>query len=161
MPTFATPNPITALVEIVSGAIHVVATERDDTVVTVSPQDPNRASDVRIADAARVDFTNGTLTVSAGKRFIALGRGGSVVVDIELPSRSRLEVSSVSARVRADGDFRGCRVSPVSGDASVESVTGNIKVNSASGCFTIERVVGAAVVSAASGNGSVGQLTGD
>jgi len=161
MPTFATPNPITASVEIVSGAVHVVATDRDDTVVTVSPQDPNRASDVRIADAPRVDFANGILTVSAGKRFIALGRGGSVVVDIELPSRSRLEVSSVTARVRADGAFGDCRFSTVSGDANVDSITGNIKADSASGGVAIETVVGAAVMSTASGNGTVGDLTGD
>jgi len=161
MPTFATPNPITASVEIVSGAVHVVATDRDDTVVTVSPQDPNRASDFRIADAARVDFANGILTVSAGKRFIALGRGGSVVVDIELPSRSRLEVSSVTARVRADGAFGDCRFSTVSGDANVDSITGNIKADSASGGVAIETVVGAAVMSTASGNGTVGDLTGD
>ena len=138
MPTFATPNPITASVEIVSGAVHVVATDRDDTVVTVSPRDPNRASDVRIADGARVDFANGTLTVSAGRRFIALGRGGSVVVDIELPSRSRLEVSRCPRGVRADGDFGDCRFSTVSGDANVESVTGNIKADSASGGVAIE-----------------------
>ena len=33
MPTLRTPEPITASVEIVSGAVHVVATDRDDTVV--------------------------------------------------------------------------------------------------------------------------------
>ena len=85
--------------------------------------------------------------MSAGKKFIALGRGGSVVVDIELPSRSRLEVSSVSARVRADGDFGDCRFSTVSGDVTVESVTGNVKADSASGGIAIEAVVGAAVMS--------------
>jgi DUF4097 and DUF4098 domain-containing protein YvlB len=161
MPKFATPEPITASVEIVGGAVHVVATDRDDTVVSISPRDPDRASDVRIAEGARVDFANGTLTVSAGKKFIALGRGGSVVVDIELPSRSRLEVSSVSARVRADGDFGDCRFSTVSGDATVESVTGNVKADSASGGVAIDAVVGAAVMSTASGDVSVGELTGD
>ena len=50
MPTFPTPDPITASVELVSGSVHVVATDRDDTVVQVRPRDPNRASDVRIAE---------------------------------------------------------------------------------------------------------------
>jgi DUF4097 and DUF4098 domain-containing protein YvlB len=161
MPTFQTPEPITASVEIVSGAVRVVATDRDDTVVSVSPRDPDRASDVRIADGTRVDFTNGALTVSAGRRFIALGRGGSVVVDIELPSRSRLVVSSVSARVRAEGEFGDCRLSTVSGDATVESVTGDLKADSASGGVGVDAVVGAAVMSTASGDASVGELTGD
>ena len=94
--------------------------DRDDTVVTVSPRDPNRASDVRVAESARVDFTNGTLTVTAGRRIISLGRGGAVIVDIELPSRSRLQVSSASAKLRADGDFGECRLSTASGDAAID-----------------------------------------
>ena len=39
-------------VEVVSGSVHVVATDRDDTVVQVRPRDPNRASDIRIAEGA-------------------------------------------------------------------------------------------------------------
>ncbi|WP_123023730.1 DUF4097 family beta strand repeat-containing protein [Mycolicibacterium stellerae] len=161
MPTFATPEPINASVEVVSGAVHVTATDREDTVVQISPRDPNRTSDIRIAEAARVDFRDGTLTVSAGRRFISLGRGGSVVVDIELPSRSRLQVSSVSARVRAKGDFGDCRFSTASGDAAVGSVTGNIKADSASGGITVENIKGTAAISTASGDAAVEALTGD
>ncbi len=142
MPTFATPQPITATVEIVSGSVHLTASDRDDTVVTVSPRDPNRASDVRVAESARVDFTNGTLTVTAGRRIISLGRGGAVTVDIELPSRSRLQVSSASAKLRADGDFGDCRLSTASGDASIESVTGNFKSDSASGAISVDVLTG-------------------
>ena len=161
MPTFATPDPITASVEIVSGSVRISATDRDDTVVQVSPRDPDRASDVRIAEGARVDFRNGALTVSAGRRFISLGRGGAVIVDIEMPSRSRLQVSSVSARVRADGEFGDCRFSTVSGDAEIESVTGNIKADSVSGEITIDAMAGAAAVSTASGDARIGEVTGD
>ena len=64
--------------------------------------------------------TSGTApsTVSAGRRFVSLGRGGAVTIDIELPSRSRLQVSSASAQVRADGEFGECRFSTASGDVS-------------------------------------------
>lgn len=161
MPTFATPDPITATVEIVSGAVHVVATDRDDTVVSVSPRDPDRASDVRIAEGARVDFANGALTVSAGRRFISLGRGGAVIIDIELPSRSRLEVSSASADVHAVGGFGNFRFSTASGDVSVDSIAGNIKVDSASGGVAVENLTGSAVISTASGDAKVGSLAGD
>jgi hypothetical protein len=50
MPTFATPEPISATVEVVSGAVHVSASDRDDTVVEVAPRDPGRPSDVRVAE---------------------------------------------------------------------------------------------------------------
>ncbi len=161
MPTFETPDPITASVEVVSGAVHVTATDREDTVVQISPRDPNRASDVRIAEAARVDFKNGTLTVSAARRFIPLGRGGAVIVDIELPSRSRLEVSSASANLRADGELGDCRFSTASGDAAVQTIAGNVKADSASGGITVENVKGTATISTASGDAEVAELTGD
>lgn len=161
MPTFQTPEPITASVEVVSGAVRLVASDRSDTVVQVSPRDPNKASDVRIAEAARVDFRNGTLTVSAGRRFISLGRGGAVTIDIELPSRSRLAVSSASANVHADGEFGDFRLATASGDAVVGVVVGNIKADSASGGITVDSLTGAAVVSTASGDATVGGLVGD
>jgi Putative adhesin len=161
MPTYPSPQPITASVEIVSGAVHVVAADREDTVVEVSPRDPNRASDVRVAENARVDFRNGTLTVSAGRRFVSLGRGGAVVVEIELPSRSRLQVSSASARLHAEGAYGDCRFATASGDATIESLTGNMKADSASGGITVDVLTGEAVVSTASGDATFGEVTGD
>jgi hypothetical protein len=38
MPTFPTPEPITAVIEVVSGSVNVVASDRDDTVVSVRPR---------------------------------------------------------------------------------------------------------------------------
>ncbi len=161
MPTFPTPEPITASVEAVSGSVHIVATDRDDTVVTVRPRDPNRASDVRVAESTRVEFVNGTLTVSAGRRVISLGRGGAVCIDIDLPSRSRLHVSSASAQLRAEGAYGDCRHATASGDATIESVTGKLKADSASGGISVDVLVGEARVSTASGDAALGELTGD
>jgi hypothetical protein len=161
MPTFATPEPITASVEVVSGTVNIAASDRDDTVVEVRPRDPNRASDIRMAESARVDFRNGALAVSAGRRLASLGRGGAVVIDIDLPSRSRLQVSSASAALRADGAFGDCRFSTASGDVTVEAVIGNIKADSASGNIAVGILTGQAVISTASGDANVGDLTGD
>jgi DUF4097 and DUF4098 domain-containing protein YvlB len=160
MPTFHTPEPITASVEVVSGVVNVVAAERGDTVVEVRPRDPNRAADVRVAESARVDFHNGTLDVSAGRRFIALGRGGTVVIDIELPSRSRLQVSSASAGVRAEGTLGDCQFATASGDIALSAVMGNIKADSASGDASISELTGDITFRAASGSLTVGQLDG-
>ena len=160
MPTFPTPEPITAAIEVVSGSVNVVASDRDDTVVSVRPRDPNRASDIRIAEGARIEFRNGTLDVSAGRRFISLGRGGAVVIDIELPSCSRLQVSSASADVRAGGAFGDCRFATASGDATVDTVAGNIKADSASGDVSVSELTGDIKFRAASGSLTVKQLNG-
>lgn len=159
MPTFPTPEPITASIEIVRGSLRLVASDRSDTVVEVGPRDPSRPSDVRAADAVRVEFHNGTLTVSAERRFVSLG--GAVTVDIELPSRSRLQVSSASANTRADGEFGDSRFATASGDAVVGVIVGTIKADSASGAITVDSLTGDASVSTASGDVTVGRLAGD
>jgi DUF4097 and DUF4098 domain-containing protein YvlB len=161
MPTFNTPEPITAVVEVVAGTVCLAATDRDDTVVEVRPRDPNKASDVRIAEQARVDFNNGTLKVTVGRRFIQLGRGGAVIVDIGLPSGSRLEASSASADVRADGTLAGCKLASASGDMVMDAVTGSVKADSASGDIGVANLRGSASISTASGDARIGELDGD
>jgi DUF4097 and DUF4098 domain-containing protein YvlB len=161
MPTFPTPAPILASVEVVAGSVRLIARDRDDTVVEVRPRDPSRASDVRAAEHARIDFRHGKLTVSAGPKILALGRGGAVEIDIELPSQSRLNASSASADVYADGVLTDCRFSTASGDAHLDAVEGNIKADTASGDIEVQSVVGNASISTASGNTTIGQLDGD
>jgi len=161
MPTFQTPEPILAYVEVVTGSVRLHATDREDTAVEVRPRDPSRASDVRIAEQARIDFRDGRLTVSAGRKYLSIGRGGAVEIDIALPSRSRLEASSVSADVHADGVLAECRLSTVSGGAQLDAVNGNIKADTASGDIAVRSVTGNARISTASGNANIGQLDGD
>ena len=85
----------------------------------VRPRDPNRASDVRVAEGARVDFRNGTLDRLGGQTIHLPRPRRRGAVDIELPSRSRLQVSSASAKLRAEGEFGDCRFATASGDATV------------------------------------------
>ncbi|WP_051289207.1 DUF4097 family beta strand repeat-containing protein [Mycobacterium sp. URHD0025] len=161
MPTFRTPEPITAVVEIVAGAVHLASTDRNDTVVDITPRDPDRASDVRAAEQARVDFHNGTLVVTAGRKVLSFGRGGAVRIDIALPKGSRLKLSSASADIDADGVYSDCRCASASGAMRVAAVTGNIKADSASGDIAIGDVVGNARVATASGDATIDRIDGD
>ncbi len=161
MPIYQTPEPITAILDVVAGSVRLVATDRDDTIVEVSPRDPNRASDVRASEQARIDFRHGTLRISAGRRMMSLGRGGAVNIDIGLPSSSRLHASSASAEVRADGLFADCRLASASGDLLVDSVTGQVKADTASGEISLQNVDGNVAIATASGDATVGRLTGD
>src|SRR5689334_1822062 len=104
MPKFDTPQPITATVEISAGSVRLVATDRDETVVDVRPRDENRSHDVKAAEQVRVDFSNGALRVSSQRGF-SFPRRGAVVVEIALPSGSRLDASSASANITADGRY--------------------------------------------------------
>ncbi|OBA99232.1 hypothetical protein A5666_04020 [Mycolicibacterium fortuitum] len=161
MPTFHTPEPVTAVIEIVSGTVHLAATDRDDTIVDIAPRDPERASDVRAAEQARIDFHNGTLVVTAGKKVLSLGRGGAVRVDIALPARSRLDLSSASAGVEAAGVYSDCRFASASGALRVATVTGNFKADTASGDVSIGDLAGNARIATASGDAVIDRIDGD
>jgi DUF4097 and DUF4098 domain-containing protein YvlB len=161
MPTFDTPEPIAVRVDAAAGSVRLTATDRTDTVVTVSPHDASRAADVRAAEESRVDYANGKLTVSASRRGFALFRGGAVDIDIALPSRSRLKVSVASSDVRAEGGFADCKITSASGDVDLDAVEGNFKVASASGSVTVQAVAGDGSVTTASGNATIGELDGN
>ena len=159
MPTFQTPQPITAKVEISAGSVRLVATDREDTVVEVRPRDESRGHDVKAAEHVRVDFNNGTLAVSSNRGF-SLPRRGAVIVDVSLPEGSRLEASVASAQIRAEGRYVDCTLASASGDVSVESVTGNIKADTASGAVNVDAVKGNAAIATASGDVTIGDLDG-
>jgi DUF4097 and DUF4098 domain-containing protein YvlB len=160
MPNFTTPQPITATVEISAGAVRLVATDRDDTVVEVRPRDESRSQDVKAAEQVRVDFNNGTLAVTSHRGF-SFPRRGAVVVDVGLPAGSRLDVAVASANVVADGEYADCKFASASGDLTVASAAGNIKADTASGAVAVDVVKGAAAISTASGDVTIGNLDGD
>lgn len=160
MPTFDTPQPITATVEISAGAVRLVAGDRNDTVVEVRPRDEGRSHDVKAAEQVRVDFDDGALTVSSQRGF-SFPRRGAVIVDIALPSRSRLHASAASANITAEGRYGDCKFASASGDLEVGSVVGNLKADTASGGISVRDINGSASVSTASGDAAIGDLDGD
>ncbi len=115
MPTFDTPQPITATVEIAAGAVRLVATDRTDTVVEVRPRDESRPHDVKAAEQVRVDFSNGTLAVASNRGF-SFPRRGAVVVDVALPSGRGCRPPSPRRSVTADGEYADCKLASASGD---------------------------------------------
>ncbi len=160
MRTFPTSDPITATIELAAGAVRIAAADRTDTEVRVTPRDPLRAADVRAAEQANIDFSNGALTVVVGRKLLALSRG-AVNVDIALPALSRLSVSVASADLQVDGPVADCRFNAASGSAVLDSVQGNIKAATASGDIAARRVLGHATVSTASGDLSIDDLDGN
>ena len=129
-----------------------------DTVVEVRPRDESRQHDVKAAEQVRVDFSNGTLAVASNRGF-SFPRRGAVIVDVALPSGSRLQASVASANVTADGEYADCKLASASGDLVVESAWGNIKADTASGDITVAAPSDSASVSTASGDATFGDLS--
>jgi DUF4097 and DUF4098 domain-containing protein YvlB len=161
MPAFTTPGPITAHIAAGSGSVRLIATERTDTVVEVRPRDESRTTDVRSAEQARVDYTNGRLTVEPAKSGFLGYRMGAADIVVELPAHSRVRVAVASADVAAEGEFADFRLDSSSGRLDVQSVSGTAKISTASGDAAIADLNGDVKFQAASGSLSVDRLRGN
>jgi len=180
MPSFDTPEPITAIVNVVVGDVHVRAGERDTTVVDVRPSDASSKDDVRAAEQTRVDWAGDHLLVKTPKlrSWSPRSSGGSVDVTVELPAGSDLHGTGQATDFRADGRLGEARVKTGIGsillseaatlnlkngigDIGVEHATGDAEVTTGSGDVRLGTLDRSAVVKNSNGDTWVGTARGD
>ena len=142
MRTFATPAPVTAVVTVPAGRIHVTAAGRHDATVEVRPADPAKGRDVKLAGQVTAAYSDGVLRVAAPDRSRVLGSSGAVEVTVHLPAGSRVEARTASARFTTEGPL------------------GAVAFDSAQGTVTVAEAA-TARVSVADGDVTVGRLGGD
>jgi Toastrack DUF4097 len=165
MPTFETNQPIALSIEIGHGAVHVIASDRTDTVVAVNPRDRDRPEDVEAAGKIAVDLVNGTLSINGPRpRGLAaplLGwkRSGAVEVTVELPEQSSLRADAGFADFRSDGRLGGVEVKTGAGDVRLDQ-TGALRVRTGAGHVALEEASGRAEIVAA-GELTIGAVAGD
>ncbi|MEU9378833.1 DUF4097 family beta strand repeat-containing protein [Streptomyces sp. NPDC048255] len=160
MPSFDTPEPISATAHVEAGSIQFTAGDRLDTVVEVRPRDPKKDLDVRSAEQTEVTYASGALTVRTPKsNLLGLGRTGTVDVTVELPTGSRIDVTGAWAQVLGEGRLGEVHVKTSSGDVRLDT-TGPLKLTASHGSITVDRVVGKAEISTSSGSLRVGTVEG-
>ena len=161
MPTFDTPGPIAASVELTAGELRVVASERPDTVVHVRPADDTEDRDVRAAEQTRVEFASGTLTMRGPRQpgLGIFGKVGAVDVLVELPVGSDLEAKLGVGGVRCTGALGACRLRSGAGDLQVEQAE-SLSVKTGMGLVTAETVTGDAKLTTGSGKLQVRSVAG-
>src|SRR5512143_1515034 len=153
MPRFETPGPIAVSVRIGVGDVRITATDRVDTVADVRPTDENSPGDVAAADATRIDFLDGTLTIQSPKTWRQyLPRGGreSIDVVIELPVGSQVDIDAGVAPVACLGRLGDCRCKTGAGDVRVDEA-GVARLRTGYGDVTVGRVGGPSSLSTGSG----------
>lgn len=179
MPVFTTPTPIDLAINLPVGEIVVVAGDRADTVVTVSPTNPTKAVDRRGAEETRVDFDGRRLTVTGPKpRLSFIGPTESVDLRVELPAGSRLTAEISVGAVRTTGRLGSTRIKAGTGavdldttadlwlrashgNASVAAADGTVEITADHGQIRLGNVVGDAVLKASHGSILVGETGGD
>ena len=165
MPTFDTPEPITVTIELALGDVHVIASDRDDTVVAVNPSDRSRAADREAAERTTVELDAGGLVVRAprprglGKVVGPSSRSGSVDIVIELPSGSHLHSDAALGDLRGDGRLGDVRVKVAAGHLHLDE-TGELDLATSTGSVTVGRVAGDATIKGA-GEVRVTAVSGD
>jgi len=161
MPTFSTPEPITATLELVAGIARIVAGDRGQTVVTVQPSDDSHELDRRAAEQTQVEYAAGRLLVRTPKqRGLGLfGRAGSVDVTIELPAGSRLDGSATMVAFHCSGRLGDCRIKITAGDIQLDD-TGPLELSTGAGTIAVNRVVGPAGLSTGTGKIRLGDVDG-
>jgi Putative adhesin len=161
VPTFATPHPITATIEVIHGDIRIVAADRLDTVVEIQPSDPAKPSDSAAAKETRVEYANGKLHVKTPKgwrQWTIRREHESVQVQIEIPAGSQIDASTGLASLWCTGRIGECRIRGGVGDVHLEQ-TGPLEIRSGIGDVTVDVVNGKAEITT-SGAVSLGQVDG-
>lgn len=178
MPTFDTPEPIVATIELVMGDVRIRAGDGGTTTVTVRPSDPSNAKDLRVSELTRVEYTDRRLLVKGARLRSWFSMGGSIEVAIELPAGSQVHGTSEVADFHVSGRLGECRlrtgigrirlddvetltVKSGAGDISVERVAERAEVTSGSGAVRLGEVYGSAVVKNANGDTWVGAAHAD
>ncbi|MFV2118249.1 DUF4097 family beta strand repeat-containing protein [Streptomyces sp. Act-28] len=177
MPSFDTPEPITALLDFEVGNARIAAGKRTDTVVEVLPSNGADEADVRAVRQTEVAYANGTLTVKGPRKRSLFGKQGSIDITVELPAGSRLDGTSPMGDYACEGPLGECRVKTSLGDVLLDEADvvnlrtghGDIRVNRVTadaevhgaGRVEIGEVEGAATVRNGNGDTTIGEITGD
>ncbi len=159
MPTFDTPEPITATIDVVAGDVRITAAERTTTAISVEPTDTGSDDDRRAAEQTRVEYANGKLLVKAPKLRSWLPRtnGGSVNVTVELPTGSNVHGDAAMADFTCDGPLGECRLKTGLGRVRVDEA-GTLSIKTGIGDITVDRATRHADVTSGSGEIRVSEL---
>ena len=163
---FNTPSPITVALDLYVADVRFAASDRTDTVVEVRPSDPDKAADVKAAEATRVEYDDATQTLSIvsrkpRSRFVNFSskRPESIDVVIQLPTDSDVRGEADLGDFQADGVL-GTVVFKTGFGAVHLAETGPLNLRSGFGAITVEGVSGSAEVRTGSGDIRVGAVDG-
>ncbi|GAA4359207.1 DUF4097 family beta strand repeat-containing protein [Angustibacter luteus] len=161
MPTYSTTTPIDVAIDLQVGAIEVVASDRADTVVTVSPTNPAKAVDRRGAEATDVEFDGQRLTIRGPRpRFSWLGPNESIDLTIEVPAGSRLTAEVAVGAVRTVGRLGATRIKSSMGPVELDT-TGDLWLRASHGNTRLGTAEGGVEITASHGQIRLGTVSGD
>jgi Putative adhesin len=159
VPTFDTPRPISATIEVALGDVRISAAGDDVTVVTVQPSDPSSDKDRKAAEQTSVEYANERLLVKGPRARSWFSRGGSIDVVIELPAGSSVNGAAEGADFSTTGRLGTCRIKSGLGRISLDSAD-VVRLKTGVGDITVDHATGHTDVTTGSGEMHLGELDG-
>lgn len=156
MPTFTTPDPITATVQVAGARVRITASDRPDTVVRVEPIDEASRSDIKVAEKTKIDLTDGRLSVKMTKTG---DKDGSVAITIDLPTGSNLVAYLAQSTVQAEGSLGDCELHQGSGRVMLDRIDA-LRANMSAGEVAIGHIAGRAAIDAREVSMQIGEVEG-
>src|SRR6266540_3496507 len=161
MPTFDTPQPVSARLSLgfVVANVRVTASDRTDTTVDVQPMDASSKADVKVAEQTRIEYADGRLEVRAPKLSTLLGQTGMG----ELLCEGRLgecRFKTGYGEIRLD-QAGAVNLRSASGDVTVDHADGGAEITASNGAVNIRRIDGPATVKNSNGATWIGEVTGE
>jgi DUF4097 and DUF4098 domain-containing protein YvlB len=160
VPNYDVSGPIDVDLNVGAGFVDVIASDRTDAVVEVSPSKPGRSGDVSLAREVAVSFDSGRLRITAPRRLNLFGNSDSVDIRCELPTGSRVTVDTAYGSVRARGVLGDCRIVAKYGNVTADTIA-NLVLEAPYGSIDIADVTGRLDVTAGHGVVRIGQVHGD
>jgi DUF4097 and DUF4098 domain-containing protein YvlB len=161
MPTFETPEPISATIDVVAGDVRIRAGDVGATIVEVRPSDASNDEDRTAAEQTRIEYANGQLLVKVPKlRSWKWNKdGGSIDVTIELPAGSNVHGVGQMTDFDCDGRLGECRIKTGLGAVRVDQAA-TLNLKSGAGDIAVQRATVDAEVTTGSGDVRLGALDG-
>jgi DUF4097 and DUF4098 domain-containing protein YvlB len=178
MQKFATPTPITAVLDTPAGRLQLIAADRTDTTVEIQPTNPAKSRDVQSAEQTTVTYTDGVLRIHTPTTNQLFGPSGSIQITVQLPAGSHLEATSAACELRSvgrlgdvtcEGAYRqikideaaSVRLTAIDGDVEIGRLGGPAEISTTRGDIRITQAVrGTVVLSTQSGDISIAAAAG-
>src|SRR5215831_16257154 len=160
MPSYDVSGPIDLDVTAGVAFVDIVASDRTDAVVEVSPSKPGRGGDESLSGEAAVSFDSSRLRISVPRRLNLFGKNDSVDIRCELPTGSRVTIDNAYGSVRARGVLGDCRIVAKYGGVTADTVA-NLVLEAPYGSTDIAEVTGRLDVTAGHGVLRIAQVQGD
>ncbi|OIV39449.1 hypothetical protein BIV57_01030 [Mangrovactinospora gilvigrisea] len=159
MPNFATPAPIATVMNLPAGSVRVVAGDRAETTVAITPADPGKSRDVKAAEQTTAVLADGVLRIDGPAKNQYFGPTGAIQAVIELPAGSAVEVKASSVQLTTEGALGAVTVATDHGDLNVAAAA-TAQLATTAGSVTVGQLADGGEIRTSSGSITVTQAAG-